>query len=677
MKHTLFFKDKINQTVIFFNSVLIVLLFVTSCQTSKQKKLTLNKLFSDHMVLQQDEEVAFWGTYKANKQITVSGSWNQKTVTSRSDENGFWKLYLPTAKAGGPYEITIVSHDSTLVLNDVLLGEVWLASGQSNMEMPLKGWLPTDSIINSKEEIINANHPKIRMFNAKRNYVKKPIDTISGEWAICTPKSVGDFSATAYFFARRLQKELNVPIGIIHSSWGGTVAEAWTSKKSLKEFKNFETPIAALEDPKIFQITKDWYSKFDAISLPQTNSDWNALSFQDVAFSKHEFNDEKWEQLDLPARYDTFDGWEFDGAIWFRKNIELDDVNTDYTLSLGVIDDMDYVYFNGVKIGGLAGYGYHTAKRTYTIPKEIINKGTNTIAIRVIDTGGPGTITGILEISNENNFSLSLKGSWKYQPVAELYNGKFYNYDTDNIDFSNRPNIISMGPNLPTVLFNAMINPIIPYNIKGTIWYQGESNVGRAEEYTRLFPKMITDWRSYWKKDFPFYFVQIAPYNYGSQLNEEGSMHLRDAQRKSLKTKNTGMVVTMDIGNFSNIHPANKQDVGKRLAGLALVNDYQMNIIASGPLFKDSQISKNKLILKFTDIGSGLTAFNAKLTGFEIAGIDEEYVTAIAEIKNNTVHLSALSITAPKYARYAWSDNCKATLFNNEGLPASSFETKD
>tara|TARA_B100000787_G_scaffold102280_1_gene75635 strand:+ start:1046 stop:3079 length:2034 start_codon:yes stop_codon:yes gene_type:complete len=672
-----FFKNLIRKNAVFFNSLLIILFLVASCQTSKQKKLILSKLFSNHMVLQQNEEVAFWGTYKPNKKITVSGSWNQKSVMCMSDKNGFWKLNLPTTNAGGPYDITIVSLDSIVVLSDVLIGEVWLASGQSNMEMPLGGWPPGDSIKNSKQEIINANHPTIRMFNVKRNFTKKPIDTISGKWSICTPTSVVDFSATAYFFARRLQKELNVPIGIIHSSWGGTVAEAWTSKKPLNEFKNFETPIAALEDPTLFQSTKNWYSKFDTVSLPQTSKTWDSLNFQDLEFSEYEFNDEKWKQLVLPSRYDKFDGWEFDGAIWFRKNIELSDVSTDYTLSLGVIDDMDFVYFNGVKIGGLAGYGHHTTKRTYTVSKKLIKKGTNTIAIRVIDTGGPGIINGTLKLSNQNNFSISLNGLWKYQPIAELYNGKFYYYDIDKIDFANRPNIISMGPNLPTVLFNAMINPLKPYNIKGAIWYQGESNVGRAEEYAHLFPKMISDWRSHWNKEFPFYFVQIAPYNYGTQLNEEGSMDLRDAQRKSLKTKNTGMVVTMDIGNFSNIHPANKQDVGGRLAGLALVNDYHKEIIASGPMFEGQRISKNKLILTFTHIGSGLTNLNSKLKGFEIAGIDEKYVPAIAEIKNNTVHLSALSIKAPKYARYAWSDNGIATLFNKEGLPASSFKTKD
>ena len=233
-----------------------------------------------------------------------------------------------------------------------------------------------------------------------------------------------------------------------------------------------------------------------------------------------------------------------------------------------------------------------------------------------------------------------------------------------------------MGPIFPSVLYNAMIHPLVPYSIKGAIWYQGESNVGRAEQYSRLFPKMMNDWRSQWKTDFPFYFVQIAPYNYGTPPNKEGSMDLRDAQRKSLKTKNTGMVVTMDIGDFTNIHPANKQDVGSRLAGLALKNDYNNKIVASGPLYKKHTISGNKLILQFDHIGSGLTTINSKLKGFEIAGADKKYVIARAKITDNNVELYAKTVKKPVYARYAWSDKGNASLFNKEGLPASSFTTE-
>ena len=642
---------------------------------SKQCELELNALFSNHMVLQQKDNVAFWGTYTPNKEVTVSGSWGKES-TSTADENGNWKLNITTPQAGGPYEVNIVTKDSTLILNDVLIGEVWLASGQSNMQMSLKGWPPNDPTKNSKEEIANANYPAVRMFNVARNYNLKVVDTVSGKWDICSPNSAEDFSATAYFFARRLYKELNVPIGIIHSSWGGTVAEAWTSKKSLHELGDFKESIAALEDPKKWKSTKDWYSQLDALHIPQTNEGWASLNFNDLEIAQSEFNYENWRNIELPNRYDTYNDWEFDGVVWLRRYIEIEDITADYVLSMGAIDDMDTVYFNGEKVGGLVGYGHHVTERVYTIPRELLKKGKNSIAIRAIDTGGPGTITGTLALTNENDITISLNGMWNYQPMAEMYNGRFYTYDLDKIDLSQRPEIMVMGPNLPSVLYNAMINPLVPYSLKGAIWYQGESNVGRAEQYSRLFPKMINDWRSHWKADFPFYFVQIAPYNYGTPPNQEGSMDLRDAQRKSLKTTNTGMVVTMDIGDFTNIHPANKQDVGSRLGGLALTNDYNNKMVASSPLYKKHTISGNKLILQFDHVGSGLTAINSKLEGFEIAGADKKYVPATAKITNNKIELYATTVQNPVYARYAWSDNGIANLFNEEGLPASSFTTE-
>ena len=657
---------------------LIILAFslqFNSCKPPEQGKLKINSLFSDHMVLQQKQDVAFWGTYAPNQKVTVTGSWGKES-TSITDEKGKWKLNLSTPKAGGPFEVNITTKDTSFLLKDVLIGEVWIASGQSNMEMSLKGWPPNDPIKNSEEEIANANYPAVRMFNVARNYNLKTVDEVSGKWNVCSPKSVEDFSATAYFFARRLYKELNVPIGIIHSSWGGTVAEAWTSKKALYELGDFDEFIGSLKDSKKWKNTKDWYLKLDSLLMPQTNEDWAALNFNDLEIAQDEFNYENWKNIELPGRYDTFNDWEFDGVVWLRRNVEIDDVTADYVLSMGAIDDMDTVYFNGKKVGGLVGHGHNITERIYTIPKELLKKGKNSIAIRAIDTGGPGTITGTLELTNKNNSTISLNGTWSYQPMAEMYNGRLYTYNLNKVDLSQRPKIMVMGPNLPSVLYNAMINPLVPYSIKGAIWYQGESNVGRAEQYSRLFPKMINDWRSQWKADFPFYYVQIAPYNYGTQPNEEGSMNLRDAQRKSLKTKNTGMVVTMDIGNFMNIHPANKQDVGSRLAGLALTNDYNMKGVASGPLYKKHTISENKLILEFESIGSGLIANNSVLSEFEIAGADKKYVVAKAKIVGDKVQLSSSSVRNPKYARYAWKDISTASLFNKEGLPASSFTTE-
>ena len=664
------------QSLLGLKAVVLCLLF-TSCQVGQEKKaLKLNELFTNHMVFQQNQEVAFWGEYTPGKEVTVSGSWG-KEATTTADDKGNWTLRLPTPEAGGPFTVNIVTNDSTLTINDVMIGEVWLASGQSNMAMPVKGWPPDDTINNSKEEVANANYPGIRMFTVVRSLSFEPLDTIIGQWDVASPETAGEFSATAYFFARRLHQELNIPIGIIHASWGGTVAEAWTSKGQLKKLGDFDKAIELLEDSTQYQECQNWFSKWETIELPQTDDGWDNIDFNDIAASQPGFSDGEWASMELPGRFDEFVSGGFDGAVWFRKKIVIEDISSDYTLSIGAIDDMDATYFNGKKVGGLAGQGKHNVTREFFIPKSTLKKGENIIAIRAIDTGGRGVFNAPMVLSNKSGESISLAGSWKYIPVAEIYTHKFYIYDINNSSFSTRPNIHKIHPNLPTVLFNGMLHPIIPFTIKGAIWYQGESNVRRAEQYKKLFPAMIEDWRTQWNYDFPFYFVQIAPYQYhqSPDISLDKSQKLRDAQRLSLKTRNTGMAVTMDIGNFTNIHPANKQDVGSRLAGLALANDYGKQLVASGPLYKSFEKSENKLILDFDYKGTGLMV-KGSLSGFEIAGADKKYVSAVAKIVDNKVQVFAASIVKPEYARYAWRDNGIATLFNNEGLPASSFTTE-
>jgi len=308
----------------------------------------------------------------------------------------------------------------------------------------------------------------------------------------------------------------------------------------------------------------------------------------------------------------------------------------------------------------------------------LLKKGNNTIAIRIIDTGGPGSIGGKMKLTNGKE-TISIEGNWKYIFTAEMYQDKIYIYDVEKIKKLKRPNILLANQWTPSTLYNAMIHPLLPYNIKGAIWYQGESNVGRDEQYQRLFPAMIKDWRQRWNNNFPFYFVQIAPFNYQNSFNpmEDESQKLRDAQRHSLSLEKTGMVVTLDIGNNENIHPANKQDVGKRLAGLALANDYGKSIVASGPLFKRQTIKGKKIFLEFDAIGSGLMTKDSKLSGFEIAGVDKKFVEADAKIVGNKIKVCAKGISYPKYVRYAWRDTSGASLFNKEGLPASSFTTED
>ncbi len=654
---------------------LATFLFALSCQPEEKRLLKLPPLFSDHMVLQQDQNVYIWGEYTPNMEVNVRGSWGDE-ISTTSDANGHWKLELPTPKAGGPHSLTVITKDSTAVFNDVLIGEVWLASGQSNMQMPLKGWPPNDLIQNSAAEIAEADHPEIRMFTVPMTLSLIPLDSVNGKWIMSSKETTGDFSATAYFFAKRLQQELNIPIGIIHSSWGGTPAEAWASETTLRKLSDFNEALDLVKNPETFQLAHNWFSQFPSQDFPETKEQWEQMEFADLDAAKLEFDDSKWTSIEIPGPIDQIENGPFDGAVWIRKSFEISDTSSDYLLKIGAIDDMDATYINGIKVGGLAGEGFWNVPREMVVPKTLLKKGSNVIAIRIIDTGGGGSVVGPIELIDAQGSAISLKGEWKSLIIAEIYLGKFYGYGLKNA-IENRPDVLQLNPNMPSVLYNAMINPLVPYSIKGAIWYQGESNVGRDLQYRRLFPAMIMDWREKWETEFPFYFVQIAPFIYNPDPSMQISQNLREAQRFSLSTPKTGMVVTLDIGNPKNIHPANKQDVGSRLAGLALANDYGLNLVASGPSFKGLQQAGNSLILEFDHVGSGLKSNEKTLTGFEVAGADKKYVEARASIVGNTIEVMANGISAPVYARYAWRDDSLATLFNKEGLPASSFSSEE
>jgi len=640
-----------------------------------ESNVFVNPLFSDHMVLQQNEKIAIWGEARKGEEVKVSGSWGSESATT-TDSNGKWQLKLSTPSAGGPYQLNIISTKNNIQIKDVMIGEVWLASGQSNMEMPLKGWPPNDPIANSEKEIAEANYSQIRMFDVPNVYDLNERTSVKGNWKVCSPEVAADFSASAYFFARRLHQELKIPIGIINSTWGGTPAESWTSKTQLKTLGDFNDAIAAVENPEREKQTKAWFSRWKTVNVPNESKDWMTIDLEDLDLAKPNFDDTNWEEIQLPGRIDFSNGQDFNGAFWIRKKVQLDDINTDYTFNSGPVDDTDAVFFNGKKIGETVN-SYNT-DRKYTIPKSLLKKNNNTIAIRIIDTGGPGSINGNLELTNGKQ-TISIEGRWKYLFTAEMYQDKIYIFDVKKLKKLKRPNILLGNAWTPSALYNAMIHPLTPFNIKGAIWYQGESNVGRAEQYRRLFPAMIKDWRKHWGKDFPFYFVQIAPFNYQNSLNPmlNKSPKLRDAQRHTLLLEKTGMVVTLDIGNNENIHPANKQDVGKRLAGLALKNDYGKSIVASGPVYKNFMIKRKHIILEFDAVGSGLMMKDSRQSGFEIAGADKKFIDADAKIVGNKIKVCAKGISKPKYVRYAWQDTSKANLFNKEGLPASSFSTED
>ena len=662
--------------------LLFTVLVLSGCQQSEKKELLLNALFTDHMVLQQKKEVAFWGSYTPNEEITVHGSWGSES-TCVADAFGQWKLSIATPKAGGPYEVTIRTKSTTISIKDVLIGEVWLASGQSNMEMDFDYCCNTTDF--SELERATANYPNIRMINVKKQLSLTPVQEFKGTWKRAVGNTISPFSAAAYFFAKRLHKELNVPVGIIHASWGGTDIEAWNSREQLNTL-GFMSDVMDNYDKLVEDASKSnlWFSQFESAKSPSdvwylfledplgAPEKWKSFDFKDLDYiTSSDIDYDNWKQIELPGSIDNiFETNDFDGAILI-KGI--------YYLSLGAVSDMDFTYINGEKIGSSMGKLSRETK-TYEIPTNILKVGVNNIIIRVVNQYKEGNIGSISLLSSESS-SVDLTGTWNYRVSAEAYIPlesyswpyiDFYFYDNESIDFSKRPVLTQLNKNSTSSLFNGMINPLVPYNIKGTIWYQGENNVPRFKEYEQLFPALITDWRNQWARDFPFYFVQIAPFEYHNGL----SSSLRDAQRKTLKLPKTGMVVTLDIGEDNDIHPSNKHDVGYRLANLALANDYGKALVVSGPLYRSQKIDGHKLILEFDFIGSGLMCSTGALKEFEIAGADKIYVPAVAKIIGKTVEVFSASVPNPKFSRYAWRDTSNASLFNMEGLPASSFTTE-
>ena len=694
----------------------IIILFFVSCGTTtvseNNSTISLNSLFSEKMILQQSSIVPIWGSASPNEVIQISASWGETTST-KVTELGEWKVSLNTPLGGyDTHQITIKTSSEVLKINEVLIGEVWLASGQSNMEMTFNYCCNTTDY--SAEEILNANNPSIRMFDVKKKVGKTPLQTIEGEWISAEGNQIADFSAPAYFFAKKLYKNLNVPIGIIHASWGGSDAEAWMSREKLQSLNSFykqenktlksvdgTSKTNSFFDLKNYDrfiekasLSEKWFSQFKSkklesvmYSLTQgplhdyfsSEDHWKKLDTKDSRYIDPKYDSSQWKTIFLPGPFDNiFGDNNFRGVIIFKRTFNIDDISQDYTLDLGEVTDLDFTYINGNLVGSTLSMNSYKAKQ-YSIAKEHLVVGENQIVIRVVNQDRPGFL-GAININNSLGERTSLSGEWNYRVSAEIYKqldnytwpyDSFYLYEQDDIDFEKRPPLVKYdGRSSKGGLFNGMIHPLIPYKIKGSIWYQGENNVQQHAEYQKVFTSLITDWREQWGYDFPFYYVQIAPfYNYGGK-----SPLLREAQRKSLKLHKTGMAVTLDIGEDYDIHPSNKHDVGYRLARLALANDYGKNIVSSGPLYREYSVFGNKMIIHFDFVGSGLELRTTN--EFEIAGIDGVFHTATVSIDGETIVASNAKISDPIKLRYAWRDLSKASLFNVEGIPASSFSTE-
>lgn len=659
-------------------SAKVILLGFFSCNLNSQK-LLLPPIFSSGMVLQQQSIAPVWGKAQPGSRIRLQTSWGADTLAIAGGE-GDWRfnLSVPTT-VGRPQEIRITSSDSIVVLRNVLLGEVWLCSGQSNMEMPVRGWLPNDPIKDAQDVIDSANFPQIRMFTVERNKAFMPLDTFRGSWAETNPENVQDFSAVAYFFGLELYRNLGVPIGLIHSSWSGSPAESWVASETLSNIDGFQDVQEALEkaeDPNLPM--NKWRSK--TVRKDQNNFIQSKnFNFMDSSFTdipNLNYNDRLWDTVKSANMDKVFQRENFNGMVWFRKEFTFngDVESSDYELVLGQIEDLSTIFLNGELVGRLEHWGEQNTNILYRIPKGLLIKGKNVLAVRVIDVwdrGGILTQTMLKDVQNEIVYDLN--DTWRYLPAAILLDEDFYLLEHGNPPSNKHPELYGLHSHTPSVLFNAMVSPLVPYALKGAIWYQGESNINRAEQYRTLFPAVFKSWRNVWGiGDFPFYYVQLAPFNYG---NDTVAL-LREVQLETLHEPNVGMVVTTDVGSSKTIHPPDKQTVGKRLALWALAKDYGFeNLVYSGPINTSVTFSNNEARLYFNHIGSGLFSPDSMLTNFEIAGSDFKFKSAKAVIKDSTVVVSSLEVPNPKVVRYAWDDLVSPNLFNREGLPTSPFRT--
>ncbi len=652
-------------------ALLSSVLFI-SAGNSAHAAVRVPAITGDNMVLQAGTKVRIWG--KANPGEAVTVRLNSQSSSTTTDQQGHWQTLIGPFKAGGPFEL-IIKGTNTLTFKNVFVGEVWICSGQSNMEWPL---------INAKDgakAVAEANYPQIHLFTVEKNTSATPLDDVKGRWVVTTPDTVGQFSAVGYFFGRELFQELKRPIGLIHTSWGGTPAESWTSYEALAA------------NPQLKPIIDRYQESLKSLSdrekdYERAMAQWEQANLyldpgnkgEALGYAGESLNTADWKHMNLPQYFETA-GLDMDGAVWFRKQIQIPQswAGKDLVLNLTPIDDYDTTYFNGTRVGGLGREtpDSYSKPRHYTIPGRLVHPGANVIAVRVFDSGGNGGFAGsggmsLSPAGDKSSDVIGLEGPWDYK-IEVMFEPK-------HPDWGARPQ--APGPNnqnSPSVLYNAMILPLTPYAIRGAIWYQGESNAGRAYQYRTLFPLMIRNWRQVWKEgNFPFYYVQLA--NYQARKPEPGDSdwaELREAQLMTLREPQTGMAVIIDIGDPKDIHPRDKLDVGHRLAIWALAQTYHQAVEYAGPLYDSLIIDGGQVRIRFKHAEGLKTSNGQSPKGFAIAGPDHKFYWADARIDGETVVLSSSKVLKPLAVRYAWADNPEVNLYNSWNLPASPFRTDD
>jgi sialate O-acetylesterase len=625
-------------------------------------QLRLPTLVADHMVLQRDVKIPVWGWAAPGEHIKVT--FKNKTYHAVANQSGKWALTLAPSVAAGPFELIVKGANQQIVIKDVLVGDVWICSGQSNMVFDFNNGRARALYA---RDIATSANDQIRQILVPRNTSPVPLEQFKkAEWKSAGPEILNAFSAAAYFFARELYEKNKVAIGLINTSWGGTKAEAWLSEEGIKAFPQFENEVKLLKDTaqvgrNIRQhqlMVSDWHLKNKTADKGYAGNQANWAGI--------DYNDKPWKSTQLPVMFDKIGLNNTFGVIWFRREIDIPEKlsGKDAILKLGSVDDEDESFVNGERVGG---YANREKAREHQVPGRLIKGGKNTIAVRVINWNGPGGFAGDMPMMLDfGTGKVPIQGEWKYE-IGRKTNQLPGNYNVQD---------------LSTSIYNGMIAPLFPYAIKGVIWYQGESNGTRGREYRDLFPAMIADWRLKWKQgDFPFIFQQLVNFKPAVQQPAESEWaELREAQlMTTTRSPNTAMAVGIDIGEADDIHPVNKLDVGKRLALAARKLAYgETNLIASGPTYQSSKTAGNAMILTFSNTGSGLAAKDGQaLRYFTIAGADQKFYWAKAVIKNNkTIVVSSIDVPFPLAVRYAWADNPEGcNLINKNGLPASPFRT--
>ena len=620
-------------------------------------QLKLPALFSDHMVLQKDAPIRVWGWATPRELLTIN--LGDESVKTTADEEGRWEVSLKERSAVGPWQLEVSGKDSVVTFEDILMGEVWVCSGQSNMEWPVS------MALQPEKELEMAEHERIRLFTVPNKMAVNPQEDIAGagSWQVCEASSLAGFSAVGYFFGRSLHDSLDVPIGLIDATWGGTNVETWTSTQA---FQN-DPELGPIADSLRFMDLEEELEK----SRILVESWENVIDVQDIGLLKEWYADTVdwtgWDTIAVPQLWESTELPGVDGVVWFKTQFELNeaDLKSPIQLHLGPIDDSDITYLNGQTVGKMTNQ--YNVDRIYEVSTDILQSGLNTLTVRVKDTGGGGGLWGQAEQVKVVTTAreIPLAGDWRYQVGVP--------------GLPTRP--AALGPNSkPALLYNAMIHPLIPLRIRGAIWYQGESNASEAVKYRKRFPLMIQDWRSHWGiGDFPFLFVQLA--NYMAEPNLPGESNwaeLREAQAMALGLAATGMACTIDIGEADDIHPKNKQEVGRRLSLEALRIVYGKELVSRGPSLKAFSIEDNKIRLYYNGMGSGLVnrGDGDQLRGFAVAGQNGVFRWAEARLERNSVVVYSEKVEKPLYVRYAWADNPgELDLYNAEGLPAEPFRT--